>query len=599
MKNYTAILLMILGLFLAVSINANGAPPVNDNFANAIPIPVASAGSVLANNHDATKEPGEPNHAEDPGAASVWFTYTPTTTTAAFIRTAATSADTLLGVYTGTSVNDLTLVGYNDDCGSDCGDKSGLTLKVNAGTTYYIAVDTHGDGSWTITGQFLIAITELPNPLNDHLYAYHELGAAPRGSIAGTNFNATVEPGEPGAYTLPQANGKSVWYRWTSAYSSRSMTFELTDDFDSQIAVYTANVENPTFLQLQKVARNTDAFPSNDPRYRTTFFAEVNKTYYIKIDWHNLDNTPAETGNFQLKYYPSALRYSARLNPYTQKSSLSLFRPADGVWYSLTDMNGAPQYKAWGKQFDKHILADFDGDGESETVAVRGENGHRIWYIPGSTYNSYSAIPWGLAGDFITFGDFDADGRADMVAIRYTAGNYVWYVRQSSNAQLMTFTFGITPDKPAVGDFDGDGRTDLCMIRLTPQGLVWHLLQSDGSGYDQYESGQFGIESDIPTAEDFDGDGKTDIAVFRPSSGTWYIRQSGDGQLRIEQFGLQGDKPQPADYNGDGKADLCVFRPSEGMWYIAKPNGVPAQDFDAIPWGLSNDVPVTSFNSQN
>jgi hypothetical protein len=122
-------------------------------------------------------------------------------------------------------------------------------------------------------------------------------------------------------------------------------------------------------------------------------------------------------------------------------------------------------------------------------------------------------------------------------------------------------------------------------------------LKSDGIFYLKYESGQFGLALDVPVAEDFDGDGKTDIAVWRPSTGMWYIQQSSNGQVRIEQFGKDGDKAQAADYDGDGRADLAVYRPTEGMWYVAKPDGVPAQNFHAIPWGVATDLPMTFFNT--
>src|SRR5687767_14404092 len=96
-----------------------GAEPNNDNFAAAEALVLNNGAFVgTRNNIGATEEAGEPNHAENIGGRSVWFSITPNVTQVYRITTtnASTNFDTLLAVYQGGAMASLTRVGYNDDC---------------------------------------------------------------------------------------------------------------------------------------------------------------------------------------------------------------------------------------------------------------------------------------------------------------------------------------------------------------------------------------------------------------------------------------------------------------------------------------------------
>jgi hypothetical protein len=98
------------------SIPDSGAPP-NDIFADA-KVLSGSSGSVGGGNGNATKETGEPNHAGDTGGHSVWYRWTAGASVTVTIDTIGSSFDTLLAVYTGSSVSGLTPVVSNDDISS-------------------------------------------------------------------------------------------------------------------------------------------------------------------------------------------------------------------------------------------------------------------------------------------------------------------------------------------------------------------------------------------------------------------------------------------------------------------------------------------------
>ncbi|MCA1683859.1 MAG: VCBS repeat-containing protein, partial [Actinobacteria bacterium] len=134
--------------------------------------------------------------------------------------------------------------------------------------------------------------------------------------------------------------------------------------------------------------------------------------------------------------------------------------------------------------------------------------------------------------------------------------------------------------KHPVADFTGGGRTAISVFR--PGSGTWFVRggSPEVTGY--------GTSGDIAVPGDYDGDGQTDVAVFRPSVGTWYVHTSGPGPDTERAYGADGDVPAPGDYDGDGKTDIAVFRPSQGVWYIHNSTGADT----ALGYGANGDIPV-------
>ena len=98
-------------------VEMNQTAPANDNFADA-QLLNGPSGFASGENRSATLEAGEPNHL-DSGSHSVWYRWTVPTNGVAAVDLRGSTFDTVLAIYTGTSLNSLTLVAQNDDADPD------------------------------------------------------------------------------------------------------------------------------------------------------------------------------------------------------------------------------------------------------------------------------------------------------------------------------------------------------------------------------------------------------------------------------------------------------------------------------------------------
>jgi hypothetical protein len=207
---------------------------------------------------------------------------------------------------------------------------------------------------------------------------------------------------------------------------------------------------------------------------------------------------------------------------------------------------------------------DFHLDGRSDPAVFDPRTG--MWSISGSA-------PF----DFGTVGDVPAitnagDGWARAGVFRPSTGT--WF-RLDPLAGASAVQFGAPGDLPVQAHYDGASKPTVLAVYRPATG-TWYLRG--------HRASQYGARDDIPVPGHYAGGSAADyadqLAVYRPATGTWYVRG-----LPAVQFGARGDIPVPGDYNGDGLTDLAVYRPATGTWYV---RGRPAVQF-----GAPGDIPVT------
>lgn len=250
---------------------AYSAPPANDGFAAATAIAGAS-GSVEGVNTEATKEPGEPAHGDDPGGHSVWYSWTSPLTGAVLMETCGSSFDTLLGAYRGNAVTALTRLASNDD---SCDEGSRVIFQAVAGEEYRIAVD----GFQGASGGFTLRWQASVPPPNDAFATAEQLSGA-SGRTTGTTIGATREAGEPAHHEEAAAN--SIWFSWTAPSSATAIFSTCGSSFDTILAAYTGDAVDR--LTVRAVNDDTSACgDGTDNRSLVSFAAAAGTTYRLAV----------------------------------------------------------------------------------------------------------------------------------------------------------------------------------------------------------------------------------------------------------------------------------------------------------------------------
>lgn len=135
--------------------------PFSDRFATRQSINTAQ-GVGIGSNANATREAGEPLHAQEDGGASVWIEWVAPATGIASFRTAGSDFDTVLAVYTGSTLATLQEVASDEDGGNFF--TSVVQFNAVQGIRYAIAIDGYfgEEGSIVLAWELNTTSAKLP-----------------------------------------------------------------------------------------------------------------------------------------------------------------------------------------------------------------------------------------------------------------------------------------------------------------------------------------------------------------------------------------------------------------------------------------------------
>ncbi len=274
--------------------------PANDNFAQAIDLGTAATAHASGGNVGATQEIGEAMPMDDSlSGQSVWWKWTAPVTGFTEVSAVSEEVNAVLAVYTGTTLNALTLVA-TDVYSADNDGPGNVRFHAVAGQSYLVQVA--GRLGSRFEGAFALDIRPgSVSATNDNFAAAIDLGNEATVQIEASNLDATIEPQEPGNFD----GGASVWWKWTAPTTGPVEINTLDSEIDTGLVIYTGN----SLASLRKVTANHDVqgnIQATSPVIRQSavrVHAMAGTTYYIQVLGETDDNTPA-TGRINLTIQP-------------------------------------------------------------------------------------------------------------------------------------------------------------------------------------------------------------------------------------------------------------------------------------------------------
>jgi outer membrane protein assembly factor BamB len=175
---------------------------------------------VTTTNASATSEPGEPRPVSAANGKTLWYRWEAPATGTFQVSAYSATTDPALAVYTGSSVNALTTIGFNDDAGINGANINALVeFQATEGTEYHIALDSLGSESGEITLSLTDAVWQFATgDRDDSDLRRPTITNAPSVAEDGTIY---VSSGDNYFYAI-NPDGSLKWRTQTDSFSDSS-----------------------------------------------------------------------------------------------------------------------------------------------------------------------------------------------------------------------------------------------------------------------------------------------------------------------------------------------------------------------------------------
>ncbi|MBL9134330.1 MAG: hypothetical protein JNK85_00615 [Verrucomicrobiales bacterium] len=246
--------------------------PTNDYFELSTQLE-GTGGLVTARNDQASKEPGEPLHAGNDGGRSIWYWWRAPSDGQLLLTTAGWTLETLLAVYVGNELANLTEVISNDDA-FEGSRYSEVTLGVASNEVYRIAVDAYGAAVGSFGLQYVFTPRQAGSFLNLNIARAAGGSVSPPGGAfpEGARVTLTAIPQDDFAFVswegdvVSTENPLTLVMTRNLRVTPRFRTARFTEDFETgDFSRIPWALENPRWV-LQTNSVGAGMFAARSPK---------------------------------------------------------------------------------------------------------------------------------------------------------------------------------------------------------------------------------------------------------------------------------------------------------------------------------------------